>query len=217
MACVPHAIGRRIVGYEEFPDTFDISWTAHLPFDGRMNSLRPKLAELRENAGRYIVPCSATAKETPELGCFDPNDCHCTNYSGVENVRWEWECGPWLPGTTECIGNCFRGLKRWPECAAEPKRHKSRVERSPGTYGGGYCAVEVQQGRHICKRTASPLHSGTTPWIRVHTTSLPIKTDWGWYWCPTPGCRNYHRGLPNYAGPLRHREFRKECRHYGCQ
>lgn len=45
-----------------------------------------RLAEIHENAGKYIVPSSATDKEPPVFRCFDPNDCHCTTYAGGENV-----------------------------------------------------------------------------------------------------------------------------------
>lgn len=234
------------------PHYLSIYWTAHVPFDGQMNSLRPKLEELREGAGKYIVPCPATAKEAPELRCLDPNDCHCTTYSGTENVRWEWECGPWLPGPTACISDPFKGLNtllppqppsssifnilralklgRSPECTAEPKRHQFRNQTSPVKYGVGVYAVEVRPC-HTGKdclvvdyiRDMCAHHDGklTPQWYNtLDPGSYNITADedgLGVFWCSTPGCRNYYKGVLNYAGILRRRDFRRECRHYDCQ
>lgn len=152
------------------PNRFAIFWTAHIPFNGQMDAMRTQLEEIRNNAGKYIVPREASATETPELRCFDPNDCHCMTYPGTENVRWEWECGPWLPGTTKCLSDPFRGLnallptrpstsavfdlahrvvqslksKVAPKCMVEPKTHRSREQASPNKYGPGLSGVEVK-------------------------------------------------------------------------
>lgn len=234
------------------PHCFAIFWTAHVPFDGQLDSLRPKFEELRESAGKHIVPCQGTTKEPPELRCVDPNDCHCTTYAGADNVRWEWECGPWLPGATQCISDPFRGLntllppqppgstmsnivralklKRSPECAVEPKVHRTRNPESPRTYGVGRCAVEVKPC-HTGKdclvvdylRLLRVQHNGklTPQWYNtLDPDSYNITDDedgLGVFWCPTPGCRNYYKGVLNYAGILRRRDFRRECRHYDCQ
>lgn len=246
----PSIIGHHDGG--EHPEVFDIRWAAHIPFNGRMDELRPRIAKIHDNAGKYIVPYSATAKETPELRCFDPNDCHCTTYTGSENVRWEWECGPWLPGTTKCVSDPYKGLnelrpprpygptvsniirllepKRRRVCAADQKQHQSRIGPIPFNRGVGLCGVDVR-----------PCHTGKdclkVEYLRVLVGELDGKLTPQWYntldpesynitadedglgvfWCPTPGCRNYYKGVLNYAGILRRRDFRKECRHYDCQ
>lgn len=245
-----------IRGAEKTPNIFDIYWTAHVPFNGEMDALRSQVAEICDNAGKYIVPRASSATETPELRCFDPNDCHCITYSGTENVRWEWECGPWLPGTTRCISDPFGGLNPLqptrppvpvlsnvvhqvvqilksriaPECTAEPKTHRARDEAPPLKYGPGRCTVDVRpchtgkdclavdymrtlrvsEGGKICPQWYNTLDPG----------SYNITDDQdglGVFWCPQPRCRNYFKGLPNYAGILRHHDFRRECRHYDCQ
>lgn len=231
---------------------FDIYWTAHMLFDGNMDSVRVNLAEIQDNAGRYIVPSPTSATEGPELRCFDPNDCHCVTYSGTENVRWEWECGPWIPGETKCISDPYRGLnallppppsrsfisnivrslnrRQEPECTAEPKGHQSRDDSRPHAYGPGRSIVDIRPC-HIGKdclavdyvRTVQVQESGkiTPQWYNtIDTDSYGITGDQdglGVYWCSQPRCRNYHKGILNYAGILRGREFRKECRHYDCQ
>lgn len=242
----------RIVASHSNRDIFDIWWTAHIPFNGQMDDLRLQLAKIQDNAGKYIVPCPASAKEGPELRCFDPNDCHCIYYSGSEHVRWEWERGPWLPGTTKCISDPFKGLnallpprpsgsivsnivrslksKEAPECTAGSKSHRSRLEPMPSAYGPGRCAVDVR-----------PCHTGkdclvvdyiravwvqdngkiTPQWYNtIDPGSYNITDDQdglGVYWCSQLHCRNYYERLPNYAGILRHHDFRRECRHYDCR
>lgn len=161
-----------IRGWWTEPDRVDIYWTAHIPFNGQMDALRTQLGEICENAGKYIVPRAANARETPELRCFDPNDCHCVIYPGSDNVRWEWECGPWIPGSTKCLSDPFAGLDTLqptrppgsaisgvvhrvvqtiksrvrPTCTAEPKTHRSRdaPPGSPPRFGPGRSVVEVK-------------------------------------------------------------------------
>lgn len=111
-----------IRGLKKDPGIFDIYWTAYIPFNGQKDALRSEIADICNNAGRYVVPHPASATKTPEFRCFDPNDCHCITYSGTENVHWEWECGPWLPGTTKCISDPFRGFNTLP-----PTRPSSSV------------------------------------------------------------------------------------------
>lgn len=241
----------KIVACEANPEMFDLRWTAHIPFDGEMDTIRRGLAAIGTNAGQYIVPSPSGATGGPELRCFDPNDCQCITYSGSENVRWEWERGPWLPGTTQCINNHYKGLnvllpprpsgsiisnvirslrsKKMPECKADSKYHQSRLEPSPPKYGPGRCAVDVR-----------PCHTGkdclvvdyiravwvhqngriTSQWYNtIDSRSYNITDDedgLGVYWCSQPRCRNYYKRLPNYAGILRHREFRRECQHNDC-
>lgn len=242
----------RLVACETNPEIFDIRWTAHIPFDGKMDTIRREIAAIRNNAGKYAVPLPASATETPELRCFDPNDCQCITYSGTENVRWQWERSPWLPGATQCINSRYKGLnevlpprpsgsiisniirsfksRKEPECKADSKYHQSRVEPSPPTYGPGRCGVDVRPchtGKDCLKvdyiRAVRVHENGkvTPQWFNtIDPCSYNITDDedgFGVYWCSQPRCRNYYKRLPNYAGILRHRSFRKECRHYNCQ
>lgn len=241
---------------ENDPNIFDIYWTAHIPFNGQMDAVRSQIAEICHNAGKYIVPRAASATETPELRCFDPNDCHCITYSGTENVRWEWECGPWLPGPTKCISEPFGGLDTLqptrpsrsvisdvvhrvvqtfrsriaPECTAEPKSHRARDHAVPRKYGPGRCIVDVRPC-HTGKdclvvdymRTLRVLEDGKVcpQWYNTLDPSSYNITDdqdgLGVFWCQQPHCRNYFKGYPNFAGILRHCEFRRECRLHSCQ
>lgn len=195
----------RILTSEGIPEIFDIRWTAHIPFNGQMDDLRLGLAEIQDNAGKYIVPRPASAKESPELRCFDPNDCHCIYYPGTENVRWEWECGPWLPGTTKCISDPFKGLnaflaprpsgniisniirglksKEVAECPAGSKTHQSRLEPRPPKYGPGRCAVDVR-----------PCHTGrdclVVDYIRAVWVQDKGKITSEWYNTIDPGSYN---------------------------
>ena len=242
----------RIIGHEKNPGVFDIRWAAHIPSNGQMDTLRARLAEIHENAWENIVASSVTTKEPPVFRCFDPNDCHCTTYAGSENVRWEWECGPWLPGRTKCIGDPFKGLntlrpprmsgstisniirllksKKRPQCAADQKHHQFRLGQIPFKRGVGLCGVDVRPchtGKDCLKveylRALCPEDIGkiTPQWYNtLDPDSYNITDDQdglGVSWCSTPGCRNYYKGVLNYAGLLRRREFRKECRHYDCQ
>lgn len=248
--CIGHRFPQ-IVACHTNPNIFDLRWTAHIPFNGEMDDLRLQLAEIQDNAGKYIVPCSASAKELPELRCFDPNDCHCISYPGMENVHWEWECGPWLPGTTKCISDPYKGLnallpprpsasimstiirslksKEAPKCMAGSKSHQSRLEPMPSTYGPGRCAVDARPchiGKDCLKvdyiRAIRAQENGkiTPQWYNtIDPGSYNITDDQdglGVYWCSQPRCRNYHKRLPNYAGILHRREYRKECRDYDC-
>lgn len=244
--------GPWVVGCETSPHIFDLRWAAHLPFNGHMDELRLQIAKIQDSAGRYIVPRPASATHESELRCFDPNDCHCITFSGTEKVRWEWECGPWIPGTTKCISDPFKGLnallpprpsgstiskiirnlksRKARECPADLKFHQSRLEPSPPTCGPGRCAVDVRP----CHTSKDCLLVNYMRAVRVHDNGK-ITSEWyntldpasynvtadedglGVFWCPEPRCRNYHKNLPNYAGILRRREFRKECRHNDCQ
>lgn len=241
-----------IVACETNDGIFDLRWTAHVPFNGEMDSLRLELAGIQDNAGKYIVPRPTAATERPELRCFDPNDCHCMTYSGTENVRWEWECGPWIPGTTKCTSDPYKGLnallpsrpsgsiisnmirslkpRKEPECKADSKFHQSRLEPQPSKYGPGQSAVDVRPC-HTGKdclvvdyiRAVRVNENGklTPQWYNtIDPDSYNITDDQdglGIYWCSQPRRRNYHQRLPNFAGILRHREFRKECQHHSCQ
>lgn len=247
--------GRRwpeLIACETNSEIFDLRWTAHIPFNGEMDALRTELAAIQDNAGRYIVPRPVTATEGPEFRCFDPNDCDCISYPGSENVRWEWDHGPWLLGTTQCINSPFKGLnallpqrqsgsilsnvirslksRKKPECKADSKFHQSRLEPSPPAYGPGRSAVDVRP----CHTGKDCLVVDYIRAVRVHNKgkitpqwfntidpgSYNITEDqdgFGVFWCSQPRCRNYHKRLPNYAGILRQREFRKDCRHYDCQ
>lgn len=173
---------------EKSPERFDIGWTAHLPFNGQMDTLRSQMAELCQNAGKHIIPRPANAAEKSELRCFDPNECHCITYSGTENVGWEWECGPWLPGKTKCISDPFAGLnilqptrpsgsvihrgiralkaRKAPECIAEPKTHRTRGELPPGQYGLGWNAVDVR-----------PCHTGKDCIVVDYMRSIHVSVD----------------------------------------
>lgn len=241
-----------IMGIEGRPNWYHLGWTAHVPYDVQISTLRSRLEETYENAGKYVVPCSAKAKESPALRCFDPNDCHCTHFDGSENVRWQWECGPWLPGITECISDPYKCLdtlrppqppsstmakmirlfKKKPpkECAADQKRHQSRLEYVPFNRGVGYTAVGVRPchtGKDCLKvdyiRSFWSHHEGqiTPQWYNaLDPDSYSITEDedgLGVFRCRTEGCRNYYRGVLNYAGILRHREFHKKCQRDNCQ
>ncbi|POS71225.1 hypothetical protein DHEL01_v210384 [Diaporthe helianthi] len=235
------------------PYSYGVAWAAHVPFDGQMITLRPRLSETYENVGKHIVPSSVTAMELPPLRCFDPNDCHCTTFAGSENVRWEWECEPWLSGRTECMSDSYKGLDslrppttsgstirnilRWlkkqapKECAADQKRHLSRSDSwVPFNRGVGRARIDVR-----------PCHAGKdctkVDYERSFLTHYKGKIAPQWYntldpesynitededghrivWCQTAGCRNYYKGILNYAGILRHRDFHKKCRHPNCQ
>lgn len=238
------------MGSEDLPNLYHLGWTAHTPWDGQITTRRSWLEETYENAGRYIVPCSATAKETPALRCFDPNDCHCTYFAGSEHVRWEYECGPWLPGKTKCIYDPYRGLdtlqppeppestgakiirrlkKQQPSrCVADQKRHQSRPEYVPYKRGVGYSAVDAR----LCHKGKDCLKVDYFRDFYSHDEGGRITPQWynaldpesynitededglGVFWCHTAGCRNYYKGVLNYAGILRHREFHRDCRHH---
>ncbi|KAJ0120868.1 hypothetical protein J7T55_015603 [Diaporthe amygdali] len=254
--CTEYYQSPTVSAHEQIPNQIDIQWTTHVPFNGQMDALRPKLLEIRENAGKYIFPCPMTAKENPELRCFDPNDCHCTVYKGAENVRWEWKGGSWRPGRTKCISDparrldslqpspsfgrtpsaVVRGIARSlktiiaPKCPAVSRRHQSRAQHAPRAYSKGACFVDVK-----------PCHASKNCLVVDYMRSLVVCEDgklykrWynaldpssynitadqdglGMYWCWQPHCRNYFKGVPNYAGILRGLEFRKECQHYDCQ
>lgn len=241
-----------VVACETNDEIFDLRWTAHVPFNGEMDSLRLELAGIQDNAGEYIVPRPTTMTQGPELRCFDPNDCHCMVYSGAENVRWEWGCGPWIPGSTKCISDPYKGLnallppqpsgsiisnmirslkpRKEPECKADSKFHQSRLEPRPSKDGPGRSAVDVRPC-HTGKdclvvdyiRAVRVHENGklTPQWYNtIHPDSYNIMDDQdglGVYWCLQPQCRNYYKGFLGYAGILRHREFRRECRQYHYQ
>ncbi|KAG8162507.1 hypothetical protein KVR01_008272 [Diaporthe batatas] len=241
-----------ICGLGKNPRLYDLSWKAHISFDGQMSTLRPKLAELHDITGKYIIPCLYPTTQPPTLRCFDPNDCHCTPYAGSENVRWEWECGPWLPGITECMEGPYKGLdtlrppkasgsivsniisrlKKQPprECAADQKRHMSRQEVVPFKWGVAMSCADVRPchtGKDCLKidyiRVLHPLENGniTPEWYNtLDPESYNITEDedgLGVFWCPTDGCRNFYKEVLSYSRILRHRDFRKECRHRRCE
>lgn len=68
-----------------------LNWDAHLPL-GQTDwpltaaALRPRLAELRDNTGRFICPPLASGMDLAELRYFDPNNCDCVGFRGLQNV-----------------------------------------------------------------------------------------------------------------------------------
>lgn len=72
-----------------------LNWTAHLPL-GRSGSewpitaaaLRPRLTELRDNAGRFIRPplAAGVGMDFPELRCFDLTDCDCIVFEDSQYI-----------------------------------------------------------------------------------------------------------------------------------
>ncbi|ROW07876.1 hypothetical protein VMCG_03460 [Cytospora schulzeri] len=70
-----------------------LDWTAHLPLERTewpitAAALRPRLAELRNNVGRFICPPLApgVGMDLPELRCFDPNSCDCIRFEDSQGV-----------------------------------------------------------------------------------------------------------------------------------
>lgn len=68
-----------------------LNWTAHMPLglaDWPLTAaaLRPRLAELRDNAGRYICPPLAPRMDLAELRCFDPNNCDCVKFQDLRYI-----------------------------------------------------------------------------------------------------------------------------------
>ncbi|ROV91079.1 hypothetical protein VPNG_09915, partial [Cytospora leucostoma] len=79
--------------FQVWKKTIFLHWTAHLPL-GQTEwpitaaGLRPRLAELRDNAGRFICPALApgVGMDFPELRCFDPNCCDCVSFEDSQRV-----------------------------------------------------------------------------------------------------------------------------------
>lgn len=84
-----------------------LTWDVHLPL-GRLgkwpptaSALRHLSGEIRDNAGRFIVPAGM---KLPELRCFDPNMCDCVDYQGSGNVDWH----PYRPICNNAMGHqCY--------------------------------------------------------------------------------------------------------------
>lgn len=100
-------------------DTIVMFWLAHIPL-GRLgewpptaSTLRRRLAELEDNAGRFMTQTTQPhIQELQALRCFDPNDCECVYFEGSEDVDWR----PYRPlhqkphmlhGSDEAASKCY--------------------------------------------------------------------------------------------------------------
>ncbi|KUI61320.1 hypothetical protein VP1G_11221 [Cytospora mali] len=136
-------------------NTINLSWTAHLPLRRdewplTAAALRPQLAELRDNAGRFICPALAAGvgMDLPELCCFDPNNCDCVRFKGSENAGWQlWSGLDSNPGGhTDPAKRLFLPedlIQPGPECEFALRRHENT---GSGYIGAGRNNVATTTG-----------------------------------------------------------------------
>lgn len=172
-----------------------LSWTAHLPVQSNgvpltAHSLRHRIAEIRDNCGRFLYPRVAFSFEMPEMRCFDPNYCNCVPFEGHEMVEWrpssslnlERECrlnpsrrllslcpsSPSWPAASLANGiwQLVPGLRR--KCRLSETRHRARLGFTGLSSGSGCSKVECR-----------PCHSGDSCLVLDYTRSLctSIKCD----------------------------------------
>lgn len=171
-------------------------WTAHLPVDSNGGpltaaSLRSRIAEVRENCGRFLYPAITFTGDVPEMRCFDPNDCDCVFLEGQENVEVRFSSS--LHSQRVCRLNTSRrlyplcrslslwsaaslvdGVRRlllahkWElrrKCVSSSKRHRARLDFNSSS-GPGRSDVECW-----------PCHAGDSCLVLDYTRVLIIGCD----------------------------------------
>lgn len=211
-------------------------WNAHLTL-GRTEwpltaaVLRPRLAEIRDNAGRFICPTTAPGMDLPEFRCFDPNNCDCVRFEGSQNIS-SFKGGHTDPtqGLLPPSGQRWQ-LEPCMKCYCITKIHgKTRLDAI-----GTYCYGTGESNARIL-----PCHSNGRCLVLRYRRSFPMRTSQGYiyphwyqaldpdsynltadrdglgvYWCRQQQCRNYYGRLPGFSRIILSSEYsRKCCRSY---
>lgn len=209
--------------FQVWDERICLKWTAHLPL-GQTGwhitaaALRPRLAELRNNAGRFVCPplAAGVGMDLPELRCFDPNSCDCIRFEGPQDVL-EFNDGGHTD-RTECLFpieslsqlGLESRVEQPKECEFKARSHgRWRRDTNTATYGPGKYNIRAQ-----------PCHSGSQCLVFRFSRGLDISSDIGinphWYqaldpdsysltadrdgfevyWCRQERCCNYYRRIP---------------------
>lgn len=221
--------------FRPFKGNILMNWTAHLPLrrdQGPLTAaaLRPRLATLRDNTGRFICPTLAPGMDLPELCCFDPNYCDCVPFKGSRNVDWQLlsRSGSKTGGHMDPANRLFLNgvlTHSGPVCEFALKRHETRLmQETDSCYGRGHSNIRVQ-----------PCHSGSLcltvnyerrlrarsgrlmspEWYQaLDPESYGLTTDrdgFGIYWCRKKQCRNYYGRIPGYSRIIYGKEYSRKC------
>lgn len=216
--------------------TIFLHWTAHLPL-GQTEwpitaaGLRPRLAELRDNAGRFICPALApgVGMDLPELRCFDPNSCDCIRFEDSKGFM-EFE-RDYTAHHEKCLfpleglaRPCLDAEEEKPEKCEFNKRTHACCLDTTGIYGPGKPDI-----------MAEPCHSGRQCLVVRYMRRLDVSSDtevhphWyqaldpdsyrltddrdglGVYWCRQQRCRNYHGRIPGFSRIIYGEEYSRRC------
>lgn len=215
--------------FKEAPETLKLRWTAHLPLDQTdrlltATALRPRLAELRNNTGRFICPQLASGKDLAELRCFDPNYCDCVDFHGLQDVS------AFGGGHTDPTKAMFLsdGLTQ-PELDTSTCKYRARSHGLWRYYpysryglgnsnfvidpchGGGRCLV-VHYFRTF---DLGPKGEIDPHWYQaLDPDSYGLEGDkdgLGVYWCRQQQCRNYYGRIPGFSRIIYSKEYSIRC------
>lgn len=197
-----------------------LDWTAHLPL-GRTEwpltaaALRPRLAELRDNTGRFICPTMAPGRDLPEFTCFDPHTCDCVRFQGSQIVDWQFCSTPdtdtgghtdpterlFLPKDSSRSGQSLRqGLSD--ECEFDLRNHVVLLVTHEYGPGDSYIEIGPCHSDSLClvvgynwefpARSEGNIHPHWYQALDPDSYNLTTDRDgFGVYWCRQEQCRNY--------------------------
>lgn len=212
-----------------------LNWTAHLPL-GRTDwlltaaSLRPRLAELRANTGRFICLQLAPGLDLAEICCFDPNNCDCVSFQGLQDVSI------FGGGHTDSAKRIFppegltqplqdRRSGRSEKCGSIARKHGIwRTQQFSTIYGpgnsniiirpchsGGRCLI-VDYFRGFQVRSQGKINPHWYQALDPESYNLTGDRDGiGIYWCRQQQCRNYYGRIPGFSRIVYSQEYSTRC------
>lgn len=226
---------------EIFGEKIYIMWNAHLNL-GRTGwpltaaALRPRLADIRNNAGRFIYPTTAQGmdpRDLPEFRGFDPNNCDCVHFEGLQNVS-SLKGGHTTVSTyglalPDDLGSSGQRRQLWPpkKCQCKLMMHgKGRLDAN-GTYSygpgpsnarihpchtTGWCLV-LRYRRSFLRRTCKG-HIDPHWYQYLDPDSYNLTADRDGldvYWCRQKQCRNYYGQIPGFSRIILSSEYARKC------
>lgn len=152
------------------------------------------IIEIRENAGRFICPTTAPGlmMNLPELRCFDPNDCDCMRFEGLQHGVSFFGGGHTDPTHTLSPPDNLNASGHRPlvglseKCYCTLKMHGKLRLNAAGTYGYG---VADSNARIL------PCHNNGRCLVLRYRRRIPRKTPRGdidphWYQSLDPDSYN---------------------------